>query len=260
MWAAIVDVADRDWVDTGVILGITLVVAIGLDRWIVRRARRLAVRMSRGELSPEVDTRLRFARRFLEAAVILIGVTLAFGLGEVAGSVLASGAIGAAIIGFAARQTLANVVAGIMLAITQPLRVGDWVHFEDLYGVVEDVRLSYTVLVTAGAQRILIPNERLAAGVLRNDTLGAQAIGLDVSVWIPPDADVTRALSVLADATGASVAVSEATTGGIRITVGGDPVAPSERARCEAALRRRALEVLHSEGLLAGFGAPQANG
>ena len=36
----------------------------------------------------------------------------------------------AAIVGFAARQTLANLVAGIMLAISQPLRIGDWVTFE----------------------------------------------------------------------------------------------------------------------------------
>ena len=76
---------------------------------------------------------------------------------------LASGALAAAIIGFAARQTLANVVAGIMLAITQPLRVGDWVTFEEHYGVVEDVRLNFTVLRTASDQRIVIPNERLAA-------------------------------------------------------------------------------------------------
>jgi hypothetical protein len=46
----------------------------------------------------------------------------------------------AAIVGFAARQTLANFVAGVMLAITQPIRVGDWITFEGHYGVVEDVR------------------------------------------------------------------------------------------------------------------------
>ena len=50
----------------------------------------------------------------------------------------------------AARQVLANSVAGIMLAVTQPLRVGDWVTFEENYGVVEDVRLNFTILRTAG--------------------------------------------------------------------------------------------------------------
>ena len=67
--------------------------------------------------------------------LLVIGMLAALsqfaGLGRVAGSFLASGALVAAIVGFAARQTLANLVAGIMLAITQPLRVGDWVTFEE---------------------------------------------------------------------------------------------------------------------------------
>ena len=71
-----------------------------------------------------------------------------------------------------------------MLAVTQPLRIGDWVSFEDAYGIVEDVRLNYTVLRTASEQRIVIPNERLAGGILRNDTLVvgavvARRLGLD---------------------------------------------------------------------------------
>ena len=137
-----------------------------------------------------LDTRLRFIRRLIYASILLIGIAVALsqftGLSKLAKSVLASGAIAAAIIGFAARQTLANVVAGIMLAITQPLRVGDWVTFEEQYGVVEDVRLNYTVLRTPGDVRVVIPNERLAAGILRNDTLGSDRIALDVSVWLAP--------------------------------------------------------------------------
>ena len=108
--------------------------------------------------------------------IILLGVAVAlsnFGsISRLAASLLASGAIAAAILGFAARQTLANFVAGIMLAVTQPLRVGDWVFVEDQYGVVEDVRLNYTFLRTLGGQQIVIPNEKLASGILRNDTLG----------------------------------------------------------------------------------------
>ena len=156
-----------------------------------------------------LDTRLRFIRRLIYASILLIGIAVALsqftGLSNLAKSILASGALAAAIIGFAARQTLANVVAGIMLAITQPLRVGDWVTFEEQYGVVEDVRLNYTVLRTPGDVRVVIPNERLAAGILRNDTLGSDRIALDVSVWLAPGADVERALAVLADATGSEV-------------------------------------------------------
>ena len=124
-------------------------------------------------------------RRLVWLTIVLVGVFVALsyftGLSRLAASVLASGAIAAAIVGFAARQVLANLVAGIMLAITQPLRVGDWVTFEDHYGVVEDVRLNFTILRTLGEQRIVIPNERLASGVLRNDTLETEAVGLDVA-------------------------------------------------------------------------------
>ena len=146
----------------------------------------------RGELSPETDTRLRFIRRLVYAVIILIGVAVALaqfdGINRLAASLLASGAIAAAILGFAARQTLANFVAGIMLAVTQPLRVGDWVFVEDQYGVVEDIRLNYTFLRTLGGQQIVIPNEKLASGILRNDTLGdGRRSALDVHLWLPRD-------------------------------------------------------------------------
>ena len=85
----------------------------------------------RGGITQQADTRLRFVRRLIWLVLLVIGMFTALsqfaGLGRVAGSFLASGALVAAIVGFAARQTLANLVAGIMLAITQPLRVGDWV-------------------------------------------------------------------------------------------------------------------------------------
>ena len=90
-----------------------------------------------------------------------------------------------------------------MLAITQPLRVGDWVTFEDNYGVVEDVRLNFTVLRTPSEQRVVIPNERLAAGVLRNDTLvDAQPVARRL-VWLPPTPTPAR-VEALREETGAT--------------------------------------------------------
>ena len=67
--------------------------------------------------------------------------------------------------------------------------------------MVEDVRLNYTILRTLSDQRIVIPNEKLAAGVLRNDTL-RRRVGLDVAIWLPPQADVERAIAALRDETG----------------------------------------------------------
>lgn len=256
------------WTDNGDVVTAALsillavVVATLLDRAFARRGRSFAEAVTRGQVTPVLDTRLRFTRRLIYASILLIGIAVALsqftGLSKLATSVLASGAIAAAIIGFAARQTIANVVAGLMLAITQPLRVGDWVTFEEQYGVVEDVRLNFTVLRTPGDARVVIPNERLAAGILLNDTLGSDRIALDVSVWLAPGADAGRALAALADATGSEVAVAEITPEGVRIEVAGDPVPPPDRGPRQAELRALCLARLRSEGLLDGDGQGNA--
>jgi small-conductance mechanosensitive channel len=244
-----------NWTDVAIPIAVALLIAYAFDRVLRRRGKALATTVIRGDISPEAGTRLRFIRRLFEAVIILLGVAIALsnveGVDRVAASLLASGAIAAAVVGFAARQTLANFVAGVMIAITQPLRVGDWVFFEDQYGVVEDVRLTYTYLRTLANQRVVIPNEKLASGILRNDTLGDDVVGLDVSVWLSPEADAGRAVELLEEETGQSVTVAETTVEGVRLAVGGDPCPPPDRAAREAALRLQCLRRLRAEGLLA---------
>jgi small-conductance mechanosensitive channel len=242
------------WITAVISIVVAFIAAFLLDRALAHRGLKLAAAVSRGELSRETDTRLRFIRRLVYAVIILLGVAVALaqfdGVNRLAASLLASGAIAAAVLGFAARQTLANFVAGIMLAVTQPLRVGDWVFFEDQYGVVEDIRLTYTFLQTLAGQRVVIPNERLASGILRNDTLGDGAVGLDVHIWLPPTADAGRAVELLREATGQSVTVAETTVEGVRLAVGGERCPPPERAAREAELRLRCLDLLRADGLL----------
>jgi small-conductance mechanosensitive channel len=254
MFAADGATTAEQWIYAGVAILIAFVIVFVLDTFFKRRGKAFAESVLQGRISQETDTRLRFMRRLLYAFVILVGVAIALsqftGISRLAASLLASGAIAAAVLGFAARQTLANFVAGIMIAVTQPLRVGDWVFFEDQYGVVEDIRLNYTFLRTLGGQQVVIPNEKLASGILRNDTLGGDAVALDVSLWLPPDADAGRAVAALAEETGQSVSVAEVTAEGVRLAVGGDRCAPPDRAPREAELRLQCLERLRAEGLL----------
>ena len=77
----------------------------------------------------------------------------------------------------------------------------------------------------------MIPNERLAGGVLKNDTLVIDLVALDVAVWVPPEVDAELAIAALADETGQDVTVAEAVPWGVRLAVGGDPVAPPRARR-----------------------------
>jgi small-conductance mechanosensitive channel len=155
--------ADNDqWIIAALTLAVAGVVAFLVDRAFQRRAHRVAAAITRAEVSREAETRLLFVRRLVYSGILLTGAVIALaqfeGAWRIAASVLASGVVLAAIVGFAARQTLANFVAGVMLAITQPIRVGDWISFDGEYGQVVDVRLNYTVLRTAGRRRVPIPN------------------------------------------------------------------------------------------------------
>jgi small-conductance mechanosensitive channel len=240
-----------DWVSAAAAILVALIIATLVDR--LFRARALTEAAERTGMSRETSTRLRFVRRLVYAVILLIGVAVALsnfsGINTLARSLLASGVIAAAVVGFAARQVLANFVAGIMLAVTQPLRVGDWVTFEGNYGQVEDVRLNYTILRTGTEQRIVIPNERLAAGILKNDTLVTDALAVEVSVWLAPDADTEQAVAALSDESGADVSVAEVTPDGVRLTIGAEPAPAADRGAREADLRRRCLARLRREGL-----------
>jgi small-conductance mechanosensitive channel len=241
--------------------GVTVVVAIGLavlvDRAFARRGRVLAAAVvRRDELSPIADTRLQFLRRLVVALILLLGVLLALrqftDLRAFASTLLASGALLAAVIGFAAQRTLANLVAGVMLAITQPLRIGDRVTAGEESGTVEDVRLNYSVLRTPEGRRIFIPNEKLAAGVLRNDSIVDGVVKPQASFWLPPDGDVQAAFATLGGALGdeAKLAVAEITHEGFRVTAAEPPVPAGERADHEETMRHAGLRALHAAGLL----------
>ncbi len=224
------------------------------DRFLVRRATRLAVVMTGDQgLSRDTATRLRFLRRMVEAVIAIVVIAIALSefdsLDRVGRTLLASSAITAAIVGFAARQPLANAIAGILLAVVQPIRIGDLVTFEGETGTIEDVGLTYTWLRTGADARLLVPNERLAGGIIRNDSIRSPTVAIEVSVWLAPDADESSALEALRDLDGVRARIAESTHEGLRILVMGEPGPPSERLAREADLRATALGVLRTAGV-----------
>jgi small-conductance mechanosensitive channel len=237
---------------------LALIVAFIVDRAFARAGKVADAAAAEGRstaVSPVAATRLRFLRRLTVAVIVLIGLMGAlaqFGsLNQLVTSLLASGALAAAVIGFAARQVLANSVAGVMLAITQPLRIGDHVEFEGESGTVEDVRLNYTYLLGDTGVRVVIPNERLASGVLHNDTIVSPLGSVAADVWLAPHADADRALAALSALPGVTdVTVAEIAVEGFRLELGGDPVPSGRRAARAAELRAAALRTLRQDGLL----------
>jgi small-conductance mechanosensitive channel len=220
---------------------------------------RAVARQSADDLSPVTNTRVRLVRRLLYVTIIVIGVALALAqfaaVKRVATGVLASSAVLGLVVGFAARQTLANAVAGVLLAITQPIRIGDLVTFEDVTGTVEDIRVTYTYIRTGDGTRLVVPNERLAQSTVKNHTIADPRVRVVVSVWVEPAADVVRALGVLRTSGEVDVEVAQIDKDGVRIDVGTWADRAGDRGAIAAGLRASCLERLRTEGLSSGAGA-----
>jgi small-conductance mechanosensitive channel len=146
-------------------------------------------RIARHELAPGSVTRYRVLRRSIFAAIVFVGVLSALlvipQIRAVAGGVLASSALIGLVIGFASQRTIGNLVAGVLIAISQPLRLGDEVEVQGTRGVVEEIGLTYTWIRTRDNDRLVVPNERLASETIRNSTIRSAESLAEVTVQTP---------------------------------------------------------------------------
>jgi small-conductance mechanosensitive channel len=128
------------------------------------------------QVSRSTKTRLRFLRRLTVLVVIVVLGAIALAqfteLEKLATGILASTAVLAAIIGFAAQHTIANMVAGVQLAVAQPIKIGDQIEFEEVSGRVVDITLSYTYVNPGDDSAVVIPNQLLVEGVVHNRSTG----------------------------------------------------------------------------------------
>src|SRR3954452_21358078 len=236
----------------------TIVVAViaakVVDGLIARRAGKVGSVVGVAELSPVAVTRLRLIRRLVFAAIIVFGVALALlqfpNIQHVAAGLLASSAVLGLVVGFAARQTLANAIAGILLAVSQPIRIGDLVTFEGETGEVEDIRLTYTYIRLDDGRRLIVPNERLAQSPIQNHTITDPRVQVEVSIWLPPGADLEQAIELIEDdEQGISATVAESAHEGVRLSATTWAATPAHRGETASELLRRWLRLLREHGL-----------
>jgi small-conductance mechanosensitive channel len=228
----------------GVVLLVTVLVARLIDRRIARR-----------QLTPEAMTRYRVLRRGVMTTIIFVGFLSALlvipQVRAVAGGLLASSAVLGIIVGFASQRTLGNFVAGLLIAFTQPVRLGDDVVVEDTEGIVEEIGLIYTFVRTQDGDRLVIPNEKLASDTIRNSTIRSREKVAEITLQVPLGRDVGAVVDRLRGLReDADVFVSDlAGNATIVVRVAADDEPAAERLERE--LRLRAYDMLRAEGVYA---------
>jgi len=106
-------------------------------------------------------TKIKFIKRIIIILIILIGVSILllsfdsvrqYGIG-----ILTSAGIFSVIIGFAAQKSLGNLLAGIQIAFTQPIKIDDVVIVEGEWGRIEEINLTYVVVNIWDLRRLVLP-------------------------------------------------------------------------------------------------------
>jgi small-conductance mechanosensitive channel len=228
----------------GVVMLCTLVLARLIDR-----------RMAKRELSPETMTRYRVVRRSVTTAIVFVGLLSALlvipQVRAVAGGLLASSAVLGIVVGFASQRTLGNFVAGLLIAFTQPLRLGDDVVIEDVEGVVEEIGLIYTFVRTQDGDRLVIPNEKLASDTIRNSTIRSREKVAEISVQVPLGRDVGGVMDRLRALNGSAQVFVGDLTGSATVVMRVPARDEPDAERIERDLRLRAYELLRADGVYA---------
>src|SRR5213593_2051307 len=228
----------------GAVMLVTIAVARLIDRRIARR-----------DLPPEAMTRYRVVRRSVTTAIIFIGLLTALlvipQVRAVAGGLLASSAVIGIVVGFASQRTLGNFVAGLLIAFTQPVRLGDDVVVENTEGTVEEIGLIYTFVRTENGDRLVIPNEKLASDTIRNSTIRSREKVAEISLQVPLGKDLGAVVDRLQAIAGdGEVFVSDLSDNATVVLRVPSPNRSAAEQR-ERELRLRAHEVLRAERVYA---------
>jgi small-conductance mechanosensitive channel len=186
---------------------------------------------------------------FVTVAMILLGFPA---VRHVGATLIASAGLFGLAIGAAAQPALKSLVAGIQIALTQPIRIGDFVVVDNENGRVEDIRLSYVVVRTGDERRLIIPTTKFLDTTFQNWT---RVGGITGSVVLPIKPGFAIApmreayLAMLAqnadwDERTGSLLVSEAKVGYVEIKLVMSAAGPNALAELRLAMREAMLEWL----------------
>jgi small-conductance mechanosensitive channel len=153
-----------------------------------------------------VQTQLAIVRRIATVLVIVLAVASALWTFDrvraLGASILASAGIVGIVAGVAARSTLGNLIAGVQIAFTAPIRLDDVVVVEGQWGRVEEITLSQVVVRTWDRRRLILPCLYFVENPFENwtrptsDLLAPVELALDATVDVD---DVRQAVTALAE-------------------------------------------------------------
>lgn len=145
------------------------------------------------------STNAAFAETLLKFFVFSIGILAALSAtGVQTSAVLASLGVVGLTIGFALRDTLSNIISGLLIFIDRPFTIGDLIEIDGKYGRVERISLRTTRVVTPDGKMLAVPNAEVMNKTVTSYT-NFPNIRLDIAVTVGVHEDLDRVRKILLD-------------------------------------------------------------
>jgi small-conductance mechanosensitive channel len=256
---------ETNWFRAIISIVIAIIVARVVDFVLARRDRAMAKLL--GKAPDRADrTRYIMIRRLVFVAILFVGVAIGLlkipEVATLARAMLASAAIIAGVIGIAARAPIANLVSGVMIAFSQPVRLNDYISVDGEFGTVEQISLLYTYIRGSDGRRVVIPNEAFAMKAVHNYSMGSPGSMVSVDLALPLDANAERiaqamlevgeTLAPAPEGKQDTVEVADIGGGGVRLRLHAWAADPLRRRELASDLRAALLSRLRDDGLLGG--------
>ena len=160
--------------------------------------------VDKANTDPTVGNLIRKAVKIILYVILIISIIQI--LGVPMSSVIAILASCGLAVGLALQGALTNVAGGVMILVTKPFKVGDFVDSAGATGVVKEISLLYTTITTVDNKRVIVPNGQLMNAVVTNFS-AEPTRRVDIDFKITNDIDAEFVKKVLVDAEAATAGV-----------------------------------------------------
>lgn len=167
--------------------------------------RRIVNKMFKSIIEKEGQIQIKFTRSIIQAVlsiitICFIGMQIEF-TKELTSTLLKSSALIVAVAGFAAQQTLNDILSGLMIAWCKPFNIGQRVNIisMNLVGNVEDITIRHTVIKTFNNNRVIIPNSIMNKEVIENNNFIDSRCGNYLEITVGYGSDIEKAMSIVSD-------------------------------------------------------------
>lgn len=175
------------------VLGAAIVLLIGL--WVIKKVVKFSERlMVKRNLDASLVPFLRSMLNIVLKAMLVISVAGMVGI-ETTSFVAIMGAAGLAV-GLALQGTLQNFAGGVLILIFKPYKVGDLIQAQGHLGVVKEIQIFVSILLTPDNKTVIIPNGAISNGDITNYTLEGK-IRVDLTFGISYESDIKAARNAL---------------------------------------------------------------